>query len=62
MTPLASAARSPLKSSRSGSRVAGACLVTFAGILVAQYLAGYLLLWSFSLPPLSATPLTMGSI
>lgn len=59
MTQLANAARSPQTTSPLRGRVAGLCVITCAGVAVAQYLAGYLLLWSFHLPPLSATPLTI---
>src|SRR5690349_8541391 len=57
MTRAGSAARSPLANSTRA--VAGVCFFVCLAIAAAQYLAGYFLLWSFHLPPLGATPLTV---
>src|SRR5438128_2037234 len=40
------------------ARLARGVLVALAALLLWQYLAGYLLLWSLKLSPLLATPLT----
>lgn len=59
MTRAASAVHSPRPNSRRLGQVAGACLIACAGMAAAQYFAGYFLLWSFGLPPRTATPLTV---
>src|SRR5882724_1776251 len=72
MTPTASAApstpapnhRAPVQWGRAPrrglrtARLARGVLVALAALLLWQYLAGYLLLWSLRLSPLRATPLT----
>ena len=60
MTPNASAARSPSANNRRAAAPLAAKCLTIIGIpVVGLYLAGYLLLWSLSLPPWQATPLTL---
>src|SRR5690242_6280136 len=58
MTRIENAARSPrnrsLRARRAGSVLLGGVVI----VLVGQYLAGYLLLWSIHLPPQHATPFT----
>ncbi len=60
MPPSASGARSPSANSRRmAAPFAAKCLVTIGLPVLGLYLAGYLLLWSLSLPPWTATPLTL---
>src|SRR5689334_11783490 len=59
LTPHANVARSSRETSRFFRGLGLRCLIACAAILGSQYLAGYLLLWSFHLQPQSATPLTI---
>src|SRR5690348_2463076 len=60
MTPNASGARSPSASSQRLAAPSAARWLAILGLpVVGLYLAGYLFLWSLSLPPWNATPLTL---
>lgn len=45
--------------SRPAQKLAATSIIAVAAAVIAQYLAGYFLLWSLGLPPLSATPFTV---
>ncbi len=61
MTPSANDARSrSANSGRAAAPLIAKCFLAIVGIpMVGLYLAGYLFLWSLSLPPWQATPLTL---
>jgi type IV secretion system protein VirD4 len=59
MTPMPSATHSPRVASAFAARIATTGLIALGAIAAAQYLAGYFFLWSYHLPPLAATPLTI---